>query len=344
MLAGSTHDTKRGEDARARINVLSELPREWASQVATWMRTNRSRRTEVEGNGPMPNPSDEYLFYQSVVGAWPLDLDLADEAQVTALADRAAAFMLKAVREGKESSSWDNPNAEYEAALEQFVRDSLRPSSTNPFPEQLARWVDRIARAGAINSLAQTLLRLTMPGLPDTYRGSELWDLSFVDPDNRRPVDYGVRRRLLELSERTARDVLEPGRRGPALEELARGWRDGREKLYLLRAVLHYRREHPRLFRAGSYVPLSASGPLAEHVIAFARREGDDTAVVVAPRLTAKLPRTADGAIDWGGTGLELEGTPHRSVLTGDTVEGGRVELKALLQRFPVALWVAPAG
>jgi (1->4)-alpha-D-glucan 1-alpha-D-glucosylmutase len=347
MLAGSTHDTKRGEDARARINVLSELPREWAGAVATWMRMNRSRRTEVEGAGPMPNPSDEYLFYQTLVGAWPLDLDVREDAAVMAFAERVAAFMLKAVREGKESSSWDNPNTEYEAALEQFVLESLRPSSTNPFPEQMARWIERIARAGATNSLAQTLLRATIPGLPDVYRGSELWDLSLVDPDNRRPVDYAVRRRLLELCERTARDVLDSQRRLPALDELARGWRDGREKLYLLRGVLGYRREQPKLFQAGAYVPLAASGPLAEHVVAFARRDGADEAVVIVPRLTAKLPRSTGAAssggdgIDWGATSLELEGKRYRSVFTGETLDGSSsVPVASLLQRFPVGLWV----
>ena len=345
MLAGSTHDTKRGEDARARINVLSEQPRAWAGEVATWMRTNRSRRTESESAGTMPNPSDEYLFYQSLVGAWPLDLDLRDEAEVATFADRVAAFMLKALREGKESSSWDNPNLEYEAALEQFVRDSLRPSSTNPFPEQMARWVERIARPGAINSLAQTLLRLTIPGLPDTYRGSELWDLSLVDPDNRRPVDYAIRHRLLELCERVANAVLDPDQRAAALDELARGWRDGREKLYLMRAVLNYRLEHPRLFQAGAYAPLTASGPLSEHVVAFARRDGADEAVVVVPRFTSKLDRTPGGAIDWRGTALELAGQRYRSLLTGEVLDAtAPIDLERLLHGFPVAVWVSHAN
>jgi (1->4)-alpha-D-glucan 1-alpha-D-glucosylmutase len=339
MVAGSTHDTKRGEDARARINVLSEHPREWAREVAAWMRINRSRRTEVEGASPMPNPSDEYLFYQSLVGAWPLDLDLRDEADVSAFAERVAAFMLKAVREGKESSSWDNPNTEYEAALDQFVHGSLRPSGTNPFPEQMERWVQRIARAGAVNSLAQTLLRLTIPGMPDTYRGSELWDLSLVDPDNRRPVDYAERRRLLELCERTALQVLDPEQRAAALHGLAEGWRDGREKLYLLRALLHHRREHPRLFQAGSYVPLAASGALADHVLAFARREADHELVAIVPRLTSRLARGPGGLIEWADTAIELPAKRYRSVLAGDTLEGAApVALERLLTRFPVAL------
>jgi (1->4)-alpha-D-glucan 1-alpha-D-glucosylmutase len=344
MLAGSTHDTKRGEDARARINVLSEQPREWARQVAGWMRVNRSRRTEHEGTGPMPNGSDEYLFYQSLVGAWPLDLDLRDEAAVVAFAERMAAFMLKAAREGKESTSWDNPNLEYEAALDQFVKGSLRPSHTNTFPEQMARWVDRIARQGAINSLSQTLLRLTIPGLPDTYRGSELWDLSLVDPDNRRPVDYASRRRLLELGERLANAVLEPERRGAALEDLAKGWRDGREKLYLLRAVLRHRREHPHLFQAGAYIPLAAVGPLSEHVLAFARRDAVDEAVVLVPRLTSRLTRTADGRLDWRGTTIELRGGPYRSLLTGEAFAAGPLALEQLFAHFPVALLASAAS
>jgi len=341
MLAGSTHDTKRGEDARARINVLSELPREWAGQVAAWMRTNRSRRTEVEGSDPMPHPQDEYLFYQSLVGAWPLELDPQDPTGMSSFAERVAAFMQKAMREAKERSSWDNPDAAYEAALERFVRETLEPSNTNAFPEQIARWVRRLARLGAINSLGQTLLRLTIPGVPDTYRGSEAWDLSLVDPDNRRPVDYALRQRLLELAERTSQAVADPERRAPALRALAHDWSDGREKLYLLRAVLSFRREHAVLFREGSYVPLTVEGPHAEHVCAFMREHAGERAVVIVPRLLAKLTRE-DGSVDWAGTQLALPQGQYRSLLTGASFEGeAALPLARVLAELPVALLVS---
>jgi (1->4)-alpha-D-glucan 1-alpha-D-glucosylmutase len=340
MLAGSTHDTKRGEDARARLNVLSELPMEWARQVRHWMRMNRSRRTVLEGAEPMPNGCDEYLYYQALVGAWPLDLELNDEAAMHAFAERVAAFMQKALREGKESSSWDNPNPAYERAVEQFVHDTLKPSPTNLFPEHVARWIDRIGRLGAINSLGQTLLRLTMPGVPDTYRGSELWDLSLVDPDNRRPVDYAVRRRLLDLTERVASALDDPERRVAALAELGRGWKDGREKLHVLRSVLTFRRQHPELFRAGSYSPLAASGSRQDHVCAFARSARDAHAICVVPRLLARL-WTQDG-IDWGDTTLALPPGRYRNLLTGERVDGGAsVPIAQLLAQLPVALLVS---
>jgi (1->4)-alpha-D-glucan 1-alpha-D-glucosylmutase len=342
MLAGSTHDTKRGEDARARINVLSEIPIEWARQVRTWVRTNRTRRTEVEGAEPMPNASDEYLFYQTLVGAWPLDLEPTDEAGMKDFAERVAAFMRKAVREGKESSSWDNPNAAYEEALEQFVHDALRPSATNAFPEQVAGWVSgRIARLGATNSLGQSLLRLTIPGLPDTYRGSELWDLSLVDPDNRRPIDYAVRHQLLEVCERVAEATRDPARRDGALRELSQHWKDGREKLYLIRTALAFRREHALLFQRGSYASVAASGLHAERVCAFVRQNAEQRAIVIVPRLIANLPGP-DGRLDWGDTTVTLPVGTYRCLLSGASFDGGApVPLAQLLDTLPVALLAA---
>jgi (1->4)-alpha-D-glucan 1-alpha-D-glucosylmutase len=341
MLAASTHDTKRGEDARARINVLSELPMAWARQVRNWMRTNRSRRTEVEGAEAMPNPSDEYLYYQTLLGAWPLDLVHTDDAAMNAFAERVAAYMRKAVREGKESSSWDNPNAPYEQALERFVHDTLKPAATNPFPDQMARWIERIARLGAINSLAQTLLRLTMPGLPDTYRGSELWDHSLVDPDNRRPVDYAQRRRLLELVERVAQAILAPERRAAALQELTHNWRDGREKLHLIRSVLEFRRTRPLLFQRGSYSALAASGKHAEHVCAFARTLEHQRAITVVPRLLTGLS-TPEGRLSWADTALSLPAGKYRCLLSGASVDASApVPLERLLGELPVTLLVS---
>jgi (1->4)-alpha-D-glucan 1-alpha-D-glucosylmutase len=341
MLAGSTHDTKRGEDARARINVLSELPMAWARQVRIWMRMNRSRRTEVEGAEAMPNPADEYLYYQALVGAWPLDLLHTDEAMMETFTLRITASMRKAVREAKEASSWDNPNVAYEQALEHFVHDTLKPSATNPFPEQMARWVDRIARLGAINSLGQTLLRLTIPGLPDIYRGSEAWDLSLMDPDNRCPVDYAERRGLLELAERVARATRDPNQRHAALSELTQNWRDGREKLYVIRNVLEFRRAHPLLFQRASYSPLPASGVHAEHVCAFARALADERAIAIVPRLLAGLS-APEGRVNWADTTLALPAANYRCLLSGARFEGSApVSLERLLGELPVALLVS---
>ena len=342
MLAGSTHDTKRGEDARARINVLSELPREWARQVRTWTRSNRSRRTESAGAEPMPNALHEYLFYQSVVGAWPLELTHDDTQGLSAFAERVAQFMQKAVREGKERSSWDNPNVEYEQALDRFVREALQYSTTNPFPEQIEKWVRTIARAGAINSLGQTLLRLTIPGVPDTYRGAELWDTSLVDPDNRRPVDYSLRRGLLSLVERMATAVGEPSQRRDALRQLREGWEDGREKLYLVRSVLRFRRAHPAVFLEGSYSALAAAGSHADHVCAFERATVNERVVVVVPRFIARLQRADASCIDWLDTTLTLTPGRYHCLLSGAELDASTpVPLARLLEDFPVALLVA---
>jgi (1->4)-alpha-D-glucan 1-alpha-D-glucosylmutase len=218
------------------------------------------------------------------------------------------------------------------------VHDTLKPSPTNLFPEHVARWIARIGRLGAINSLGQTLLRLTMPGVPDTYRGSELWDLSLVDPDNRRPVDYAVRRRLLDLTERVAGALDDPERRGAALAELGQGWKDGREKLHVLRSVLTFRRAHPELFRSGSYSPLAASSSRQDHVCAFARSVGDTHAISVVPRLLVRL-WTPDGGIDWGDTTLTLPPGRYRNLLTGARVDADApVPLALLLAELPVAL------
>jgi (1->4)-alpha-D-glucan 1-alpha-D-glucosylmutase len=249
--------------------------------------------------------------------------------------------MQKAVREGKELSSWDNPNVPYEEALQRFVHETLKPSATNPFPEQMALWVERIGRLAAINSLAQTLLRLTIPGMPDTYRGSELWDFSLVDPDNRRPVDYALRRQLLELGERVAQATRDPDTRRAALGELAEGWKDAREKLYLVRAVLTYRREHPQLFQKGSYTGLAASGEHADRVCAFVRVAGDESAIVIVPRLLARI-WSAEGRPAWGDTTITLPAGNYRSLLSGATVEGGvALPLESLLSELPVALLVS---
>jgi (1->4)-alpha-D-glucan 1-alpha-D-glucosylmutase len=336
MLASSTHDTKRGEDARARLALLSEQPREWGRRVTLWARLNRLRRGEVDG-APAPDRNDEYFFYQTVAGAWPLDLRPDDAAGLAAFAERVHATMTKAVREAKEHSSWSNPNAEYEAVLGRFVAGALDGSRPNPFLQDMHGFVENLARAGAINSLAQTLIKLAAPGVPDTYQGGELWDFSMVDPDNRRPVDWTARRRLLdELRERFGDRPIDR----QAFAELAAHWRDGREKLFLTWRALALRRERPALFTAATYVPLQTAGRHADHLLAFARIANGRAAVAVAPRLVASLLRNGD-AIDWADTTVTLpEGRAWRDALAHRELGTRNEPIAAaeLLADFPVAL------
>jgi (1->4)-alpha-D-glucan 1-alpha-D-glucosylmutase len=287
----------------------------------------------------MPEPNHEYLYYQTLLGAWPLDADPADAAGMGALAERIDAFMQKAVREGKERSSWGNPDEVYERALSQFVRRTLEVSSTNRFPGEFAGFVDRVARWGAINSLGQTLLKLTIPGMPDTYRGSELWDLSLVDPDNRRPVDYAVRARLLEELNRLFGDDDTTEHRRRALAELVEHWRDGREKLFLIRSVLHLRNRCPALFATGEYVPIAVAGPAADHLCAFARQHGESRAVILVPRFMAVLAGRAP-LRPWADTSVALPPGRYRDLFRAEAVacSGAAVPVEALLKGFPVAL------
>jgi (1->4)-alpha-D-glucan 1-alpha-D-glucosylmutase len=336
MLASSTHDTKRGEDARARLALLSEIPRDWARRVSLWARLNRLRRGEVDG-APAPDRNDEYFFYQTVVGAWPLDLKPDDVVGLTAFCERVHATMTKAVREGKEHSSWSNPNAEYEAVLGRFVSGALDGSRPNPFLQDIHAFVESLARAGAVNSLAQTLIKLTAPGVPDTYQGDELWDFSMVDPDNRRPVDWAARRQLLDELRRRFSET--PADR-QALAELAAHWRDGREKLFLTWRALTLRRERPALFGGGSYVPLQTAGRHADRLVAFARIANGHAAVAVAPRLITPLLRDG-GPIDWADTTVTLptdrgwrDALVQRDLGTRDALVAATV----LLADFPVAL------
>lgn len=339
MLASGTHDTKRGEDARARLALLSEVPREWGRHVALWARLNRFRRGEVEGE-PAPDRNDEYFFYQTVFGAWPVDLGAEDAAGLARFAERVQVTMTKAVREAKERSSWSNPNAEYEAVLGRFVAGALDGSKPNPFLADMHGFLASLARPGAINSLAQTLIKLAAPGVPDTYQGGELWDFSMVDPDNRRAVDWSARRRILdELNERFANREVDR----QAFAEMAAHWRDGREKLFLTWRALGLRAAAPQLFAGGAYLPLETSGRHADCLCAFARVADRQIAVAVVPRLVMPLLREG-GAIDWADTAVRLpEGEGWRDVLAGRTLgdRDGRIAAAALLADFPVALLAA---
>jgi (1->4)-alpha-D-glucan 1-alpha-D-glucosylmutase len=319
MLATATHDTKRGEDARIRLALVSEMPRRWGQYVMRWLRFNRSRRAEIDGRA-VPDRNVEYLFYQALLGAWPDGLDPGDTAGVKELADRISAYMTKAVREGKEESGWSNPNGEYEAALARFIIGTLDVTRPNAFLRDFAEFVASLAPLAAVSSLAQLALKLTVPGVPDIYRGCELWDFSLVDPDNRRPVDWATRSEMLRRL-----DNAGPG---------------GCAKLYLTHRLLGLRTQHPALFAAGDYTPLIAEGGRGDdHLCAFTREHDGEAIAVAVPRLVARLYRGGEAA-DWGGTGVMLpNGGDWEDVLGGGRHAGGaRVRAAELFGAFPVAV------
>jgi (1->4)-alpha-D-glucan 1-alpha-D-glucosylmutase len=297
MLATSTHDTKRSEDVRARIDVLSEMSTPWREALRRWSRINRSRKREVDGL-PAPSPNDEYHFYQTLLGSWPLTAP--DPADAAAYRERIEAYMIKAAREAKLRTSWTETDPVYEEALLQFVRSALEPRDGNLFLSDFVDFQRHVLRFGLLNALSQTLCKLTAPGVPDIYQGNETWEFSLVDPDNRRPVDYGRRRALLEevrsgaVAPRTAAERLE----------------DGRAKLLLTLRCLELRRAHPGLFRDGAYRRLRVRGLRAQHVCAFARRLRQQSLIVIAPRLYRRLlgdgPGLPLGEAVWGDTLVEL--------------------------------------
>ncbi|MGH8155250.1 MAG: malto-oligosyltrehalose synthase [Rhodanobacteraceae bacterium] len=341
MLATATHDTKRGEDTRARLAALSELPEEWARQVQVWNRLLRARRGDTEGTAP-PDHNDEYLFYQLLVGTWPAELTGTGVPPAAALqpyAERLQAAMTKSMREAKVHSTWAAPDAGYEEAMLGFVRDALDPEHSSTFLDAVLPFVERIARFGVHNSLVQAVLKLTLPGVPDIYQGAELWDLSLVDPDNRRPVDYERRVRLLdEVSGALARD------RAGTLRRLLADWRDGAIKLAIIATILAFRREHPAVFTDGGYEPLQVDGPKADQVCAFIRRGGDQVVLVTA----ARFPGRQEADPSWAGTTIVLpeamRGTVWHALLSGRTLEDGdEIPAKALFAELPVAVLVGDA-
>jgi (1->4)-alpha-D-glucan 1-alpha-D-glucosylmutase len=309
MTALSTHDTKRSDDVRARLAVISEIPGRFKTAVQRWSRMNSPFRTKRPGGEAMPDRNTEYLYYQTLIGAWPLTME------------RAQSYMLKAVREAKQQTTWVANNKEFEEALRLFVELTMNYA---PFLRELQQMVDRVRDAGRVNSLTQTLLKYTAPGVPDLYQGGEIWDLSLVDPDNRRPVDYGLRKKLLcELKRMTGEDV--------AAQVMLRA-DEGLPKMWTIHKALGLRRERPDCFGAeAEYTPLEVDGAKHDHVIAYLR--GEDV-VTVAPRLTLKL----DGA--WKDTIVVLPKGRWRNRLTGGAVAGGVITMRLLLKDFPVALLV----
>jgi (1->4)-alpha-D-glucan 1-alpha-D-glucosylmutase len=282
LLATATHDTKLGEDVRARLNVLSEIPDEWSREASRWMRLNRGHRTIVDAE-PAPDRNDEYRFYQALVGVWPADAD----AVPPDLVERLQGYMIKAVKEAKLHTSWITPNQHYENAVLQFVERTLTGPGAGRFLAAFLPFWRRIAELGMLNSLAQVTLKLGSPGVPDFYQGTELWDTNLVDPDNRRPVDYARRAAALDEIERRLGDCVEHRTRFAA--SLIERWQDGRIKLLLTTAGLRLRRDWPDLFHAGEYVPLETQVTVPAGVVAFARVLADRAALFVAPYLCASL-------------------------------------------------------
>jgi (1->4)-alpha-D-glucan 1-alpha-D-glucosylmutase len=348
VLTSSTHDTKRSEDVRARINVLSEAHSDWRRLVRRWARLN-ARHVTALPSGPAPSRNDEYLFYQTVLGAWPMGERLSDEA----FADfhrRVREYMAKAIKEAKVRTSWTNPDSAYEEGVSRFVDACFDKKRGAVFLQEMREFKRRIERAGQHNALGQLLLKLASPGVVDTYQGCELWDLSLVDPDNRRPVDYALRMRLLEELD-SAAQVDRPG----LCAQLVANMDDGRVKLFVLSETLRLRQRHAGLFRTGGYRALDLSGPRAEAALAFAREQEDAVIIAAAPRFTLEPLESAEGlAGAYATTFIDLPesygGMMFRDVFTGREVRpeqgtGGVVlPLGPLLASFPVVLLERSAG
>lgn len=331
MNATSTHDTKRSEDVRARLNVLSELPAEWEAAANTWRSLNSSHK-RVVGDLVVPDANDEYFLYQTLVGAFPFAAE-----ELESFTDRVTDYAVKAVREAKVHTAWLRPDTDYEDGYVAFARAIL--SEENPFLAQFREFQARIADYGIYNSLAQVLLKLALPGVPDLYQGNELWDFSLVDPDNRRPVDYERRRQLLE-------QLLQVEDRTQLLQDLLADRQDGRIKLWVTHRCLVARQQNAELFLQGDYQPLTVRGDAEESIVAFARQWKTQWLVAVVPRFLARHIAPGEYPIGnvWKDTVLELPGgATHWQDWMGDRAFAGseEVELSALLADFPVALLIS---
>ncbi len=358
LLATATHDTKRGEDVRARIDALSEVPAEWADALQSFAKANARFKSEIDGR-EAPDRNEELLLYQSLLGAWPWRTPRGEEAplamppaeELKSIRERVQAYLNKATKEAKVNTSWIQPDDAWDSAVAKFVAGVVEQPAASRFWRIFLPLARKVAQVGMHNSLSQVLLKIAAPGVPDLYQGCELWDLSLVDPDNRRPVDFELRKRMLrELDEDRAR-------RGPvaAARERYLRWEDGAVKLLVTALALRARRDQPALFGDGTYVPLAAEGPNADRLCAFARQHGSALAVAVAPRLIADLltgddrARTLPARV-WSGALLPIPGCKPgdrlTDVFTDDEqvvrphASGGAVEVDALFGVLPVSLLV----
>lgn len=337
MNATATHDTKRGEDMRARLNVLSELPEEWEQQVWTWSKINRDKKPAIAGK-PKPDTNDEYFLYQTLIGAFP-----NSDAEFPQFVDRVKDYVIKAVREAKAHTAWLRPDSAYEEAYLTFVEKILADPETNEFLQVFRPFQQKIAAFGVFNSLSQVLLKHVCPGVPDLYQGDELWDLSLVDPDNRRPVDYEQRITFLKSIQTQAKTD-----RLSLIEQLLANPADGKIKLFLTYQLLQARQQYRELFRQGNYQPLTVSGAFADHIIAFARSYQDQTAIALAPRFLTSLIQPGDSPIGkdiWQDTQIELPSglsSSWKNVITDQVLPSTPTLLVGEgFQHFPVALLVS---
>jgi len=335
MNATTTHDTKRSEDVRARISVLSEIPEQWKERLERWSKLNAKYKTPVDGQ-QVPDRNEEVFLYQTLLGVWPTNGNKDDS-----LVARLQAYAIKATREAMVHTRWTLPNTAHENALKKFVASVLKTSGSNPFLRDFTAFQRTIGQRGMVNGLAQTLLKIISPGIPDFYQGSELWDLRLVDPDNRQPVDFAKRVSMLTALKQSETNTLQAS-------ELVGHWDDGRIKLYAIWKALNFRRERPELFSKGDFVELRTIGPSAEHILAILRHYKREWVLLVAPRWLsrAKEGRGGDADIFWRRATIQL---PHsapsswKSIFTGQQItitdeRAKSLRIDQLLNHFPVAL------
>ncbi|QLE56347.1 malto-oligosyltrehalose synthase [Nostoc sp. TCL26-01] len=329
MNATATHDTKRGEDVRARLNVLSEIPQEWEQHVYKWSQLNQAHHDNYQ-----PDRNDEYFLYQTLIGAFPFA-----EQEQPLLVQRVQEYMIKAIREAKVHTAWLRPDNEYEDACTSFVQKILDPNISEEFLAAFHPFQQKIAEYGIYNSLSQTLLKIAAPGVPDFYQGTELWDLSLVDPDNRRPVDFTERRTYLsQIQQQIQTDIL------GLILELLNHKTDGRIKLFLTHQALKARTKYISLFQEGDYLPLAIQGTHAHHIVAFARQQGEQTAIAIAPRFLTSLISPGQfplGESVWQDTHLQLPTGIWQNVLTQQSLQVKEtLAIGTALAHFPVALLI----
>jgi len=345
LITTTTHDTKRSEDVRARLNVLSEIPEEWRKCLNTWRRFNRKKKPVVEGTD-VPDRNEEYFLYQTLIGAWPVKIQ--DKTGYDIFKNRIKNYMLKSIREAKVNTSWINPNTLYEDALMLFIESIMNNNGDNQFIRDFMAFQGKISQYGMFNSLSQTLLKITSPGVPDFYQGTEIWDFSLVDPDNRQPVDYSFRVKMLEELKKHESEVQ--------LHELARDLTVNKEtgiiKLYLTYRALNYRKRKRKLFERGKYLPLEIMGKQADNACAFFRKAGNSRTIITVPRfLTQLLSQPADlplGEAIWGDSFIVLPvtelGARYRNIFTDELLavrnykDATTMDLSEVFLNFPVAM------
>jgi (1->4)-alpha-D-glucan 1-alpha-D-glucosylmutase len=335
MNATATHDTKRGEDMRARLNVLSELPEEWIDRVKVWADLNTDKKPKIAGKA-VPNRNDEYFLYQTLVGAFPFEDNKFDD-----FIERIKAYTIKSVREAKVHTAWLRPDSDYEDGYLAFIDAILATPQTNPFLHEFKPFQSQVAEYGILNSLSQVLLKNTAPGVPDLYQGDELWDLSLVDPDNRRPVDYDRRKTALNyIREQIDRDIL------ALIDELFTTRTDGKIKLFLTFQLLQARKKHRELFQQGDYMPIEVTGEFKEHVIVFGRQFEGKMAIAIAPRYFVGLVQPGVSPIGkdiWKDTSIQLPPSAPinwTNIITAQPLKSSSSLLSVgeVLTHFPTAL------